>query len=337
MTVQRSILLFATAVALSAAPVPARAQPPAGRDPAAADALFRAALEALDKGDWGVACAKFNASMDLDPSVSTLINIAKCHDHEGKLATAWADLNRALVMNGETAGAQRKADLDRYAKDLIAAIEPRLPRLTIVVRGRPAGLKVKRDEVEVSAAALGEALPVDPGAHDIEASAPGYRSDKRTVSLSEGKAATVELTLVAAAQGAQAGAQSGPEGQPISGRRLGAYITGGVGIAGLALGGIMGGLTLDKKGVIDKSCGPAGGFTMDPMGCSDAGLRAATDAKTLGLVSTIGFGVGAAGVVAAVVLLITEPGDAPPAPGRTQAGVLSAGPEGVTLGISGAW
>lgn len=118
----RSALPVAIALALSAITLTAEAQPSApARDPAAAEVLFRAALAAQDKGDWATACSKFNASMDLDPAVSTLINIAKCHEHEGKLAVAWEDLNRALVLNGETAGAQRKADLEKYAKSRIAS------------------------------------------------------------------------------------------------------------------------------------------------------------------------------------------------------------------------
>lgn len=71
------------------------------------------------------------------------------------------------------------------------------------------------------------------------------------------------------------------------------------------------------------------------------GLEAGDSVKTLGLVSTIGFGVGLAGVGTAVVLLLTEPkgtstGEAK-APRRLSAGVLSVGPEGAVLGARGSW
>ena len=137
--------------------------------------------------------------MTLDPAVSTLIQIAKCHEHEGKLATAWAELQRALVLNGETTGTKRKKDLETYAKGLVATIEPRVPKLTIVVHDKPAGLRVLRDGVEIPKEALGIGLPGDVGPHVVEASAPGYRTDTRNVTLVESQPASVELTLIAEA------------------------------------------------------------------------------------------------------------------------------------------
>ncbi len=322
MITPRNVLLLATALALGVVPTVAHAQVSSPRrDSAAAEMLFHAALEALDKGDWSVACTKFNASMDLDPAVATLINVAKCHEHEGKLAAAWADLNRALVLNRETAGPQRKKDLETYAKGLIAALEPRLSKLTIAVRERPADLEVTRDGVDV-VAALGDALPVDPGAHDIEATAPGYTMEKRTVQLAAGQAVTVKLSLAK---------------EVVSPRRVGAYVVGSVGIAGLVLGGVMGGVVLGKMGVIDDNCGKGGGFPNDPTGCNKTGLNAVSDATNPALASTISFGVGAAGVITAAVLMITERKRTSVASGGFHTGVLAAGHEGATFGIWGAW
>jgi len=315
MTPQRFVLLLAASLALSAVPVPARAQPAApARDPAAADALFGAAQEALDKGDWAAACVRFEASMLLDPAVSTLINIAKCREHKGKLATAYAELRRALVLNQETANAKRKKDLEAYAKRLLAALEPRLPRLTIVLRERPAGLRLTRDGEDVPAAVLGEALPVDPGAHTIEASAPGYRSEKRTLELAEGKSASVELALVAEAPAPPpvvvapapsmvAVAPAPPPPQPSRGLSPLVYAGFGLGGAGLIIGAITGGLTLAKTSSLKRDqCSKDGT-------CPPGSLAAAS---TLAKVSDVSFGVGIAGVVAGVVgLVISRPGAKP--------------------------
>ena len=165
-------------------------------------------------GEWATALPKFQSSMALDPAVSTLIQIAKCHDHEGKLATAWAELQRALVLNGETAGAKRKKDLEAFAKGLIAALEPRVPKLTIVVRDKPAGLRLLRDGLELPKEVLGVGLPGDVGSHVIEASAPGYRTDTRNVTLVEGQPASVELTLVADTNGQAPGTLAPPGAAP---------------------------------------------------------------------------------------------------------------------------
>src|SRR3954468_15943585 len=94
----------------------ALAAPAQQTDPAAAESLFKTARALLDKGDWAAACPKFEASLALNPSASTAINIARCHEHDGKLATAWEDYNRALVLNRETKGAERQRQLEEVAK-----------------------------------------------------------------------------------------------------------------------------------------------------------------------------------------------------------------------------
>lgn len=318
---QRIVHLIAGGVTLVVLFAAAQAQAaPTARDPAAAEALFRAALEARDKGDWGTACTKFNAGMDLDPTASTLINIAKCHEHEGKPATAWADLHRALVLNRETPGAQRKAELDDYVNNLLAKLEPRLPKLKIIIHQKPSGLEVTRNGLDVSTV-VGEVLPVDPGAHEIEAAARGYVTEKRTVQIAEKQTVTVELSLVK---------------DVTSRRRVGAYFAGGVGIAGMVVGGVTGALVFGKKGVIDANCGTGAGF-LDENACKSMGFQAASDAATLGMVSTISSGVGAAGVATAAILLLTEPKRSAVALQRFYPWVLPAGHNGAMFGIRGDW
>src|SRR6185437_3674635 len=98
-----------------------------------------------------------------------------------------------------------------------------------------------------------------------------------------------------------------PEGPAVahamSARRVGAFVVGGLGVTGLAIGAITGGLVLGKKPTVDANCGIGG----DPGACNPTGFGAANDLKTLGLTSTIGFAAGAAALVTAVVLFATEP------------------------------
>jgi tetratricopeptide (TPR) repeat protein len=115
---------MAFALSMTAA---ARAEPT--RDPAAAEALFNEAKALLKRGDWGAACAKYRASMELDPAVATLLKIASCYEREGKLAAAWYDYQRALKLNRERTdqSAQRRKALEAYATKALAALEPRVP------------------------------------------------------------------------------------------------------------------------------------------------------------------------------------------------------------------
>jgi PEGA domain len=184
------------AVAILLLSAPGAAQPTPG-DPVAAQALFKAARALVTAGDWAAGCAKFEASLEMQASASTMLNIAKCHEHDGKVASAWDDYNRALALNLETRGADRRKGLEDLAKKGIDALTPRLPKLRIVVESPPPGLKVLRDGKELPAAALGDPLPADPGKHDIEVSAPGHRTETRSVTLEEGKTATTTVSLVA--------------------------------------------------------------------------------------------------------------------------------------------
>lgn len=161
-----------------------------------ATSLFQAAVELVDKGEWTEGCAKFEASMALYPAASTLLNIAKCYEHEGKLSLAWSAYQRALVLNNETQGEERKKELDEVAKRLLAAVEPRLPRVKIIMVGvAPIGLRVTQNGKDVPVAVLGTALPVDPGQQAIVAEAPGFEPFAQTATVKEG-GAVVEIPIV---------------------------------------------------------------------------------------------------------------------------------------------
>lgn len=134
--------------------------------------------------------------MALYPAASTLLNIAKCYEHEGKLTLAWSAYQRAIVLNRETQGEERKKALDEVAQQLLAAIEPRLPRVKILMVGIvPSGLRVTQNGKDVPVAVLGTVLPVDPGQQAVVAEAPGYEPFAQTVTVKEGEP-VVEIPIV---------------------------------------------------------------------------------------------------------------------------------------------
>ena len=152
--------LLATVVfgaVISIAPNVARA------DDATAEALFQAAKSLMDQKKYAEACPKFEASYKIDPGVGTMLNLADCHEKEGKLAQAWGNWGEARD--------QAKRENDKARMDLAARrqkeLEPRVPKLTIYVTGRVEGLSVYRDELKLESAMFGVPLPVDPGAHTI--------------------------------------------------------------------------------------------------------------------------------------------------------------------------
>lgn len=236
-------------------------------DPVAAQALFTEARALVEAGNYAAGCPKFEASLALQPSASTLINIARCHEHDGKLASAWSAYNRALALNVETKGAERKKGLEDLAKKGIAALEPRLPKIRILLKTKVEGLKVTRDGAEIPAAALDEALPADPGPHEIQASAPGYKTESRSVTLEEGKTITSEITLTPSpVQKSDPVTKSG--GGPGPRVPLWAWIAGA---GGLALSGVAVYFLADDLSAINalkapEHCSPleGGGYACDP-------------------------------------------------------------------------
>src|SRR6266536_4195309 len=138
------------------------------RDPASAEALFRAGRAAIEKGDYATACPKFEERNRLDPAVGTTFNLADCMEHIGKVATAWQlfkEVAQRLSPGDERVG---------IAEGRAAALEPRLPRLMLkVATPLPAGATVLRDGVEMGKASFELALPIDAGDHLIVVKAPG--------------------------------------------------------------------------------------------------------------------------------------------------------------------
>src|SRR5688572_16853311 len=140
-------LRVAAAAILGALALPARAEPTL-RDPVLAEAEFQHGWALLEKGDWPAACARFEASMALEPAVSTALRIAACREREGKLATAWYEYQKALKLNDELPQSEeRRAELAGYARAALAALEPKVPRLRVVLRAPPEGASVHKNGV----------------------------------------------------------------------------------------------------------------------------------------------------------------------------------------------
>lgn len=335
----------------------ALAAPAAAQSTAMAETLFDRGVKDMEAGNYQSGCPAIAESHRLDPRPGTLFTLAVCETRWGKIAKAASHFRDYLELYEKLTPDQQSRQRERpqVAKQERERLLPDIPELTLSLPpDAPAGTVVKMNGVEVGAASLGIPLRVDPGEITLSTQAPGGPLREQRITLE--KAAKRPITLEVAPPEpsaapppvAPAAPAPPPPAQPVgadaapSGRRTAAYVIGGVGAAGLVLGGVMGGLALGKKGVISDHCGSAIGQA-DEAACDSTGLEAADSVKTLGLVSTIGFGVGLAGIGTAVVLLLTEP--SAPAAGdvsaprrlRLRAGVLSAGPEGAVLGARGSW
>jgi len=161
--VKRGSLALLFAALTFAAPRSALAQ--SATEVALAETLYRQGRALAAAGKFVEACPKFAESYRLDPGTGTLLNLASCHESLGKVATAWLEYNEALVQSRRDR-MQRRID---YAEEHIAALTPKLSRLTITLASdadRPR-LELRIDGVLVGVEALGAATPLDPGTHTI--------------------------------------------------------------------------------------------------------------------------------------------------------------------------
>ncbi len=316
----------------------ALAGPARGEDAvAAAKRSFTEGLASMQAGDFEKGCPAIEASYKLDPRPGTLFTLAECEAKRGRLSTAVARYEDYLSLYSRLPEEQRRKQGDREATALRQrdALRPQTPELTLrLPPDAPKGTVVTLNGNDVEPEKLGLPLRVDPGEHVVTTQAPGGSVTEIKVSIGKGEKRPIFLDVAALDPAPQAKAPRASADLGLSGRRIAAYAAGGVGVGGLILGGVMGVMTLEKKGEIEENCGFIPG---DPRGCNDVGLEAASDAQFRGLVSTIGFAIGGAGVAAAVVLLVTEPKAAPAAPQGVQVGLLSTGPDHFMFGLRGAW
>ena len=153
------------------------------RNVVSAEALFSEGRRLMAAGNYEAACPKFADSETLDPAPGTALNLAMCYKKQGKLATAWAAFQSAQTL-AVRAGQNDRA---RAAKNEIAALEPKLSRLTVSVPelAQVPGLEIRCDDGSILRSEWGLPLPRDGGSHEIVASAPNRKEWRTHVELKE--------------------------------------------------------------------------------------------------------------------------------------------------------
>lgn len=343
---------------VSALGVLAVASPATADDATDAKALFDRGFSDMEASRYDTGCKLLAESHRLDARPGTLFTLATCESRWGHSATAAARFNEYLALYDKFTEEQKKRQSQRAenAREELGKLAAETPVLTLALPpDAPTGTVVKRNGSAVTPVELGTAVALDPGEYLVSTQAPGGPVWEQRVMLGKGEKKRVHLEVKRAPEPqpplkavplppkidtGPTVPSALPPAQGTSKQRKAAYAIGSLGLAGLALGGVMGGLTLGKKSIIEKHCGSAIG-KKDPTACDQTGLDAANSAPSLGLASTIGFVAGGAALVTGIVLRVTD--RAPPTPSSRASGrwvapeVLSAGPGGAMVGMRGVW
>jgi hypothetical protein len=290
--------LIVVVFALAAAPANAQS------NTAAAVALFDEGRAALQQGELDLACAKFQESNRIGPAIGTTFNLANCEEQRGRLATAWV-LFRQVV-------GQMKPDDPRLpvANEHITRLEKRVPRVVFVADKRtPPGTRVRVGETELESGSFGSAIPLDPGKHDAIVRSPGRAPRALTFTLAPEETRTLSLTPPTTKPPKTArvapDTTAEPDGQ--DDRVLGlkrsnaVLIAGGIGAAGLVVGAVTGLVGLDAESTGNQLC------SHETRSCPQEGYDANQRAKSMAIVSTVGFAIGILGGGAATYLYVSGP------------------------------
>ncbi len=288
------------------------------------------------------ACPKFAESQKLDPGAGTLLNLAACYERNGQSASAWATYTDAAV----AAEKSNRADWATKARTKASAIQPTLSKLSIMVphTSEVAGLEVKRDGALIGTGEWAVAIPVDPGPHVVEASAPNKKKWTTTVQVGTKKDQVAVTVPSLEDSGEAVAAVPGPAPVPAAApanvkspekteandgstqRTLGLAVV-GVGVVGAALGTVFGLNATSKHSDAKASC------NADQSSCTSVGAAQMKDARSAATLSTVAFIVGGAAIAGGAVIYLV-------APKKERSSTLQAlhvSPSGTGIVLGGAW
>lgn len=315
-------------------------------DRATARRIATAGIEAYEQRDYALAVEKLGKAFDILKAPSVALWLARALRQNGQLVAAaerFAEAGRLPIDRGNAAvqaAAQRDAAAD------LEALTPQIPLLVVQVPGVSASeLTLSIDGRALSSAVVGEQQPVDPGKHHIEVRR-GEQLASADVVLARGETKVAMLSFTERSSGAApaSGEHQNRSGAPApvtpaatndvtsasTSRRTWGYAVAGAGVAGLAVGGVFGYLTMQsKQDQLDKC--PSSSACLDRSGASSAH----DSAVTKGAVSTVAFIAGALATTAGIVLIATGKSAEREPPGPKLSLVTSMGPSAANVRLRG--
>lgn len=318
-----------------------------GEDKAAADALFKAGRALVKQGNFAEACPKLEASHKLDPAIGTLLALGDCYESNGQTASAWTTFNDVRAMARKANDTKRADEAERRA----GLLEPKLSKILIEVPQdtRGSGVEVRRNGKLVEPAMFGLEVAVDPGKQTIDATAPGQQvwstevmiepkpsvTTIRIPSLVELKPAVVEYKPPKPPPPTEAPTPPPDKPSGFGTQRTIGVIVAGVGVAGVIVGSVFGAKALSAGDNARASCKESAlGAWVCP---NAASAELYNDGKTAANISNVGIGVGAAAIVAGVVVIAIAPKNAPSKTSSTWHVAPVIAPGWATLSVTGAF
>jgi hypothetical protein len=229
------------------------------------------------------------------------LNIAYCHEAQGKTATAWREYNEAAAW----ASQQGRIDRVVFAQERAAALARNVARIDLQL---PDDSLLEIDGVAYPHTHFTALVFVDAGMHKIRVSAPSKVAFEMDLAVPQGAwAHTIHVPQLIVEEtkpqpiAAPIVVPSAPPPPPDDTKLALGYTASGVGAASLVLGVVFGARALDASSTANDHC------TRDR--CDATGSASISDAHGYTMVSVIAMGVGVAGLGGGLWLLLTSGGD----------------------------
>jgi hypothetical protein len=312
-------------ILFSGRPAAAQKAPEVGK----ADALFNAGRSLLEAGEYADACPKFAEAQTLAPGLGVTLYLADCYERLGRTHSALMEFKRAAQI-ASSRGDKRGA----IAADRAAALESRVPLLSIAVSpgARAQGVTVTRDGEPVPASEWDTPVPMNPGKHEIVASAPSKMPSHTTVELAPRKA-----TITTMVDPLETPAEPLPPAPVIEiqalapvpqTRKWAGLVLGGTGIVGIGVGAVLGTIAISK--LHESNEGPCNASDQ----CTTPGMGLRSQAEGFGNASTIAFVVGGVALASGAVLYLTAPKEGKRSEGLRVRPLVSPSLAGLEVGSS---
>lgn len=267
------------------------AYPCLGADSSTAELLFQKGRAAMVAQDFPAACQHFSESLELDPAVGTLMNLAACEQRLGRYATSygyWQDALTQLEDDDPRRGfaAEQAAEADEQAAQLTIQVGPNTPKPVTILW----------DGVELKKSDIGKELRADPGAHLIVVQSKTHEEKRYHFPLDPAQSTSMIVTVGAPLPRAGTAASK----SEFRVQRIAGYSSlglGAVGIVGLIVTGV---LLPEAKDELDELCPQKTCTTSE-------GLDKRDSAKTLLALNTASWVVAGVAVAAGTTLLLTLP------------------------------
>ncbi len=309
-----SLVLVASSLAFASL---ARADDPtpSAADVRKADELFNLGLKLAKEDKLAEACAAYERSMQLAPGVGVAINLADCHELQGRTATALVEWQEALRL----AEKKKKADKIKKVRERIAGLQERISTIELRLAAGvslDSGTQITIDEQPIERDWVGRPHAFDPGVHLVEARAEGRTPWKQKVTLAPEADRQVvivpELAPIAPVQ-----SKAAPEGAPLPKANPTTVVSTAARTEGRSPSDANGqgkrpslvpGIVVGSLGVI--SLGFAGAMAITAQSSKDAAGAASdgsvdrSSARTQQLLGQIGLGVGIAATGVGAYLLV---------------------------------